>query len=85
MQTPDYYRTLEIDRHATAEDIKQAFRRQAKRHHPDKNPGQKKYAERMFRRISIAYEILSDPQRKLKYDLTIKAVDRERAWRPRHF
>ena len=70
MQIPDYYRTLEIDRRATAEDIKQAYRKQVKRHHPDKNPGQEKYAERMFRRICIAYEILSDPQRKLKYDLT---------------
>ena len=85
MQIPDYYRTLEIDRRATAEYIKQAYRKQVKRHHPDKNPGKEKYAERMFRRICIAYEILSDPQQKLRYDLTLKAVDIEHAWQPRPF
>ena len=85
MQIPDYYRTLEIDRRATAEDIKQAYRKQVKQHHPDKNPGKEKYAGRMFRRICIAYEILSDPQRKLKYDLTLKSVDVEYAWQPRPF
>ena len=85
MQIPDYYRTLEIDRRATAEDIKQAYRQQVKRHHPDKNPGQEKYAERRFRRVCIAYEILSDPQRKLKYDLTLKSVDVEHGWHPRPF
>ena len=85
MQIPDYYRTLEIDHRATAEDIKQAYRQQAKRHHPDKNPGKEKYAERMFRRICIAYEILRDPRQKLKYDLTLKAADIEQAWHPRTF
>ena len=81
MPIPDYYRTLEIGRHATVEEIKQAFRRQAKQYHPDKNPGQEKSAERMFRLICIAYEILRDSQRKLKYDLTLKATDRERELR----
>jgi DnaJ-class molecular chaperone len=77
MPIPDYYCILEISRYATEAEIKQAFRKQAKQYHPDKNPEQKKSAERMFRRICIAYEILRDSQRKLKYDLTLKAADRE--------
>ncbi len=85
MPIPDYYRTLEIGRHATAEEIRQAFRKLAKRYHPDKNPGEEKSAERMFRLICIAHEILRDPQRKLKYDLMLKATDRERELRSRYF
>ena len=77
MQIKNYYRTLEIDPNATAEEIKGAFRRLAKRYHPDKNPGHEKSAEQMFRRICIAYEVLRDPQRKLMYDLTLKATEME--------
>lgn len=84
MQIPDYYGTLEISRHATPAEIKQAFRKQAKRYHPDKNPGREKFVERMFRRISIAYEILRDPQQKLTYDLRFKAANRAQKMRFRY-
>jgi curved DNA-binding protein CbpA len=73
-QHTDYYRILEIDRQATPEEIKHAFRRQAKRYHPDKNPGQEQFAERMFRRICVAYETLRDDEQKFRYDLTLKSV-----------
>ena len=81
VHTPDYYRILEVDRQATTEAIKQAFRKLAKRYHPDKNPGREKFAEQMFRRISLAYEILRDPQQKQKYDLTLNAVDRDQQFK----
>ncbi len=77
MQIPNYYHILEIGQHATTEQIKQAFRKLAKRYHPDKRPEQPKRAEQMFRRICIAYEILRDPQRKLMYDLALKQAERE--------
>jgi DnaJ-class molecular chaperone len=63
----DYYNILEVDRNASAEDIKKAYRRLAKMHHPDKNKGNKE-SEEKFKQISEAYETLSDPQKKQKYD-----------------
>jgi DnaJ-class molecular chaperone len=59
----DYYQLLDVDRSASSEDIKQAFRRLAKEHHPDKGGDKKK-----FQQIQEAYETLSDPQKRQVYD-----------------
>ena len=64
----DYYEVLGIERGASADDIKQAFRRLAMKHHPDRNPDNKKEAEERFKEISEAYEVLSDPQKRAAYD-----------------
>ncbi len=73
----DYYRILEINRKATATEIKKAFRKLAKRYHPDKNPGREEFAERMFRQICTAYETLCYSQQRLKYDITLDAAVEE--------
>lgn len=64
----DYYAVLGVDRSASAEEIKRAFRRLAKEYHPDTHKGDKKEAERKFRKIAEAYEVLSDPQKRAQYD-----------------
>ncbi len=63
----DYYEVLGIERGATAEDIKKAYRKLAVKFHPDKNPGDKQ-AEESFKELSEAYEALSDPQKRTAYD-----------------
>ncbi|MED6122508.1 hypothetical protein PIB30_040416 [Stylosanthes scabra] len=60
----DYYKTLEVERTATDEDLKKAYRKLAMKWHPDKNPTNKKDAETKFKQISEAYEILSDPHKR---------------------
>ena len=77
MHIPNYYRILEVNRQATAAEIKKAFRKLAKRYHPDKNPGREEFAEQMFRQICIAYETLCNSQQRLKYDMTLDALDEE--------
>lgn len=57
----DYYTTLGLDKTATAEDIKKAYRKLARKYHPDMNPGNKQ-AEASFKDVSEAYEVLSDPE-----------------------
>lgn len=64
----DYYEILGVSPTATQEEIKQAFRRLAKQYHPDVYKGDKKEAERKFRRIAEAYEVLSDPEKRAQYD-----------------
>lgn len=64
----DYYQILGVERTATADEIKRAFRRLAKEHHPDAQRGDKKEAERKFRKIAEAYEVLSDPDKRAQYD-----------------
>ncbi|NJR69257.1 MAG: J domain-containing protein [Synechococcales cyanobacterium CRU_2_2] len=63
----NYYEILGVARDATAEDIKQTFRRLARKCHPDLNPGDRQ-AEETFKTIGEAYEVLSDPERRSQYD-----------------
>jgi DnaJ-class molecular chaperone len=67
MDFKDYYNVLGVTRAAGGEDIKKAFRKLARRYHPDVNPGDKK-AEARFKEINEAYEVLSDPAKREKYD-----------------
>ena len=63
----DYYQMLGIRRDASKKEIRQAYRRLARKNHPDVNPGDKMAGER-FKEINNAYEILSDPEKRVKYD-----------------
>src|SRR5205085_7587796 len=63
----DYYKILGINRDATEEDIKKAYRKLARKHHPDLNPNDKE-AHIKFQQINEANEVLSDPEKRKKYD-----------------
>lgn len=67
MEFQDYYKTLGVERTATDKEIKSAFRKLARKHHPDVNPGDKE-AEKRFKQINEAYQVLSDPEKRKKYD-----------------
>jgi len=67
MEYKDYYKILGVPRNATEKEIKQAFRRLARKYHPDVNPGDPE-AEARFKEINEAYEVLSDPEKRAKYD-----------------
>lgn len=67
MAKRDYYEILGVDRDASAEDIKKAYRRVALKHHPDRNPGNKE-AEEKFKEAAEAYEVLSDKDKRARYD-----------------
>lgn len=67
MEYHDYYQTLGVPRDASAAVIKNAYRKLAMQYHPDRNPGDKK-AEERFKEINEAYQVLSDPQKRQRYD-----------------
>jgi len=67
MSKKDYYEVLGINKNASDDDIKKAYRKLAMQYHPDKNPDNKE-AEEKFKEVSEAYEILSDKDKKAKYD-----------------
>ena len=63
----DYYEVLGLQKGASAEDIKKAYRKAAMKYHPDRNPGNKE-AEEKFKEVGEAYEVLSDEQKRARYD-----------------
>ena len=63
----DYYEVLGVDKNASAEEIKKAYRKKAIQYHPDKNPGDKE-AEEKFKEAAEAYDVLSNPDKKARYD-----------------
>ncbi|XP_041479223.1 dnaJ homolog subfamily B member 6-like isoform X2 [Lytechinus variegatus] len=65
---PDFYRVLNVSKTSSDSDIKKAYRKLALKWHPDKNPNNKKEAERRFKEIAEAYEILSDKKKRDVYD-----------------
>jgi molecular chaperone DnaJ len=64
---PDYYKTLGVDKKATAEEIKKSYRKLARQYHPDRNPDDKQ-AEARFKEISQAHDVLGDPEKRKQYD-----------------
>ena len=67
MPQNDYYQTLGVERAASADEIRKAYRKLARKHHPDLNPGDKS-AEDRFKKVQEAYDILSEPKKKEMYD-----------------
>lgn len=67
MAKRDYYEILGVERNATDDQIKKAYRKLAMKYHPDKNPGDKS-AEDQFKEASEAYEVLRDAQKRQRYD-----------------
>ncbi|HEY2456997.1 MAG TPA: DnaJ domain-containing protein, partial [Candidatus Acidoferrum sp.] len=63
----DYYELLGVDRKATAKDIRTAFRKLARKYHPDLNPGDKA-SEEKFKQLQEAYDVLSDTKKRQMYD-----------------
>ncbi len=83
MQIPNYYQILEIGRNASASEIKRAFRKLAKRYHPDKlhinfGPDEVAHAKHKFREVCNAYDVLQDEKRKSDYDRILQNIERQK-------
>ncbi len=68
VQYKDYYKTLGVAKNASTKEVKSAYRKLARKWHPDVNPTKKKEAEEKFKEITEAYEVLSDPEKRKTYD-----------------
>lgn len=86
MEYKDYYKTLGVDRSAKEEDIKRAYRKLALQYHPDRNPGNKQ-AEEKFKEINEAYQVLSDTEKRQRYDMLGESYNRyqQRGGTPENF
>src|ERR1700684_1602187 len=69
MNFKDYYALLGVPKNAAEKDIKSAYRKLARKWHPDANPNDTKAAEEKFKEIQEAYEVLGDPEKRKKYDV----------------
>jgi len=67
-----HYEVLGVATHATPDEIRQAYRRRARDHHPDTNPADADAAGERFRRVALAYQVLSDPGRRALYDASLR-------------
>lgn len=83
MEFKDYYQILGIKKGATAEEIKEAYRKLARQYHPDLHQENKKHYEEKFKEINEAYEVLSDPEKRSRYDqlgANWENVSRQATW-----
>ena len=71
----DFYKTLGVNKNATADEMKKSYRKLAMKYHPDRNPDNKE-AETKFKAIAEAYEILSDPQKKAVLSRLLNAMNK---------
>ena len=76
-----YYDVLQVERGATPEHVRAAWRRLARQYHPDRVPGNAQ-AARAMAAINVAYDVLSDPQRRAEHDLWIRRAERDAAPMP---
>ena len=83
MQKRDYYEVLGVDRKAAPEEIKKAYRKIAIKFHPDKNPGDPT-AEEKFKEAAEAYEVLSDPELRRRFDMGDDPNSHEQQANPFH-
>jgi len=79
MDFKDYYKVLGVERSADQKAISQAFRKLARQHHPDVNPG-KPQAEQRFKEVNEAYQVLNDPERRAKYDQVLDLREHGGGW-----
>lgn len=82
MKFHDYYKTLGLDRNASQDDVKKAYRRLAMQWHPDRHPDNQEEAERRFKEVSEAYEVLGDPEKRAKYDRLGADWEQGQEWTP---